>query len=304
MTLPYLPRVRRQPPRWLSLSKPPRRVAHLALLPFLALALLLTGCASDDEPRKAGSDAGSASPSPSGEASSASPAPASPRVGSCYRLSFEQATEPVSTDRPVSCRKTHTARTIKVGSLPAVVDGHLLALDSRTVRSRIAKSCPSDAGALLGGDRTTRRLSRFEVVWFSPTLEAADAGASWFRCDVVAVRSEGRLLALPARLDGVLDRADALDRYGTCGTNAPDRRGFARVVCSVKHSWRAVDVVDLPAGARYLAKDVTARGDAACKDVASDRAGGALRFSWSFEWPTRAQWDAGQRYGYCWVPES
>ena len=76
------------------------------------------------------------------------------------------------------------------------------------------------------------------------------------------------------------------------------------MVCTEKHSWRAVDVVDLPASTRYLAKDAAATGDSACKDVASQRAKGALKYTWSFEWPTRAQWAAGQRYGYCWVPEA
>ena len=72
---------------------------------------------------------------------------------------------------------------------------------------------------------------------------------------------------------------------------------------SRKHSWRAVDIVELPPDARHLAKDVAAQGDAACKDVAAERANGSLRYTWSFEWPTRAQWAEGQRYGYCWVPE-
>lgn len=149
-----------------------------------------------------------------------------------------------------------------------------------------------------------QRLSRFEVVWFSPSLEQADAGANWYRCDIVALRSPGALLPLPASTKSVLDRPGALDRFGTCGTAAPDQRGFDRVVCSARHSWRAVDIIDLPSGARYLATDVGAQGDAACKKVAATRANGSLKYTWSFEWPTRVQWAAGQRYGYCWVPES
>ena len=53
-----------------------------------------------------------------------------------------------------------------------------------------------------------------------------------------------------------------------------------------------------------LAKDVTAAADSRCKAVASERANGSLKFTWSFEWPPRAQWNAGQRWGYCWVPET
>ena len=141
------------------------------------------------------------------------------------------------------------------------------------------------------------------MVWFGPSLEQADAGANWYRCDVVALRSKGTLLRLPRSMKGVLDADGALDRFGTCGTSAPDRRGFERVACSEPHTWRAVDVIEIDPGARYLAKDAGAEADSSCKDVAADRAGGSLKFTWSFEWPTKEQWKAGRRYGYCWVPQ-
>lgn len=273
------------------------RVLRAASLLAL-LVLLAGGCSSGEEPESA------AQPRPSPTVTSAPPPAPLPQVGSCHVLSLSEATDPVDTGGPVPCRRPHTSFTIKVGELSPVADGHLLAVDSPTVRAQIAEACPDSPKAYLGGDRTSQRLSRFEVVWFSPSLEQADAGANWYRCDVVAVRSEGKLLPLPARVKGVLDQEGALDRFGTCGTAAPDRRDFARVVCSQRHSWRAVDVVELPRAARYLAKDVAATGDSACKDVAVERANGELKHTWSFEWPTRAQWATGQRYGYCWVPEA
>ena len=277
-----------------------RHTRWLLAAPMVALVAVAAGCSGS------GSEPGSTSssePSPGSSTSSEAPVPTAPQVGGCHELSLIQATDPVDAGAPVSCRRPHTSVTVKVGQLSPVVDGHLLAVDSRTVRAQIARACPSEPGDYLGGDQTTRRLSRFEVVWFSPSLEQADAGANWFRCDVVALRSKGRLLTLPARVKGVLDRDGALDRFGTCGTTAPDRPGFARVVCSERHSWRAVDLVPLPRSARYLAKDVTAGGDTSCKGVAAARANGSLKYTWSFEWPARSQWTAGQRYGYCWVPE-
>ncbi len=267
-----------------------------ALLPLLTL---LAACSSDET--------GTAvpTPSPGASVSSAAPAPAAPRVGSCHSLTLREAVDPVDAGSPVGCRRPHTSVTVKVGRISALADGHLLAVDSRTVRSRLTQACPREVtAAAVGGDQTARHLSRLEVVWFAPTLEQADAGADWFRCDVVGIRSTGRLLPLPAKVAGLLDQPGAADRYGTCGTAAPDARGFQRVVCSVRHSWRAVDTIDLPAGTAYLDKAAGTTADSACQDLASTRAKGALKFSWSFEWPTRAQWDAGQRYGYCWVPES
>ncbi len=269
------------------------RLTTIALL----LVPVLAACTSE-------STDSSAQPSDGASVTSAPPAPAAPEVGTCHDLTVDEATDPVDPGKDVPCGRPHTATTIKVGKLAALADGHLLAVDSPTVRARLAKACPPALGGYVGGDLTTQRLSRFEVVWFGPSLDQADAGADWFRCDVVGLRREGALISLPPKMKGVLDAPDALDRYGTCGTAAPSAKKFQRVVCSEKHSWRAVDVVDLPGDARYLAKDVTATGDATCKDVASQRADGALKFTWSFEWPTRDQWRTGQRYGYCWVPEA
>ena len=272
-----------------------RRTAAALVVVGLALA---TGCSSSEKPES------SAEKSPKAAVSSAPPPPAAPEVGSCHELSLTEATDPVDAGKPVPCSRPHTSVTVKTGRLSLVADGHLLAIDSPTVRKQIADACPETPGAFVGGDSGDQRLSRFEVVWFSPSLEDADAGANWYRCDVVAPRSEGKLLPLPAKLKGVLDREGALDRFGTCGTAAPDAPGFSRVVCSEKHKWRAVDTMTLPSDKPYLAKDVTATADSWCKDVASERADGSLKFTWSFEWPPRAQWNAGQRWGYCWVPET
>jgi hypothetical protein len=269
----------------------------LTTIALVLVAPVLAACSS-------GNPDSTDRPSGGASASSAPPAPAAPTVGACHELSLEEATEPVDSGEPVPCARPHTAVTIKVGKLAALADGHLLAVDSPTVRARLARACPPALGGFVGGDQTAQRLSRLEVVWFGPSLEQADAGADWFRCDVVGLREEGSLISLPRRMKNALDAPDALDRFGTCGTAAPSAKNFQRVVCSEKHSWRAVDVVDLPADSRYLAKDVAATGDSSCKDVASARANGALKYTWSFEWPTRAQWSAGQRYGYCWVPES
>ena len=267
------------------------------LVALLSLLLGLAACSSGDP--ETAEDPGSGA-----SVSSAPPAPPPPKVDSCHELSLNEATDPVDQGTTVPCGRPHTSVTFKVGKLSTIADGHLLAVDSPTVRARIARECPPALGNYVGGDQTTQRLSRLEAVWFAPSLEQADAGADWFRCDVLGLRRQGSLVSLPRTVKNLLDSPGALDRFGTCGTAAPSAKNFQRVVCSEKHSWRAVDVVDLPTSTRYLAKDAAATGDAACKDVASQRAGGALQYTWSFEWPTREQWSTGQRYGYCWVPET
>jgi hypothetical protein len=276
---------------------PTHRAAGLLAALLLVLA---TGCSSSSS----GEPAAAAKSSPRASVTPEPPAPAAPATGSCHALTVREATDPVDAGRAVPCGRRHTSVTVKVGEVDPVVDGHLLAIDSRTVRAQIEDACPDTPGAYLGGDQTTKRLSRFEVVWFSPSLEQADAGANWYRCDIVAVRSDGRLLTLPTKLKGVLDQAGALDRFGTCGTaTAPTARGFERVVCSEPHRSRAISVVDLPKDARYRDKGVEADANTTCKAAAAAKAKGDLKYTWTFEWPTRAQWAAGQRYGYCWIPQ-
>lgn len=262
---------------------------------LVGVVLTVSGCSG-------GGSESAKTPPPTASVATAPPAPAAPAVGACHQLTLAQATEPVEESAPVPCTGPHTATTFKVGQLVPLVDGHLLAVDSAAARAQIAQICPKALPGFLGGNATAQRLSRFETVWFSPSLKQADAGADWYRCDVVALRSEGQLLPLPRKLKGVLADSKALARFGTCGNSAPDKAGFARVACALPHTWTAFDVVDLPRGAAYLDKKITGTAQQQCKDGAMARKPSSLKHTWSFEWPSRDQWSAGQRYGYCWMP--
>ena len=268
----------------------------------LLLGLLLGGCASStDKP-------GAAPSTPSGTGAPVArttPAPApdpAPATGSCHRLTLRAATRPTDDAKAVPCGSRHTAVTIEVGRTRPLVDGHLLAIDSNRVQDQLARECPRRLPAYLGGSTTDQRLSRFRVVWFGPTVQQADLGASWYRCDVVALDHGNALADLPRRLRGILDKPHALDTFGTCGTAAPDAKQFQTVSCARRHTWRAVDVIELGGHAKYLGKKADAAANDACKSQAQQRAHGALRYTWSFQWPTRDAWNAGRHYGFCWVP--
>ncbi|GAB3657860.1 hypothetical protein GCM10027596_13510 [Nocardioides korecus] len=283
-----------------------RPVRAALLVPVVVALGVLTAACSGGEPA-AGPTSRTGSPSPS--ATSAAPTPSTPpapapQVGSCHRLDVRSATAATDPAAAVPCRGPHTSVTVRVGRLPADADGHLLAVDSARLADRLQRTCPPTAPAVVGGDVTARRLTVLRTVWFTPTVAQAEAGADWFRCDVVALLAPGRLAPLPASVRGLLGSPAARARFGTCGTTAPDARGFQRLACSQRHAWQAVAVVDLPGGTRFLDRAAGDAADARCRAVASDRAGGALRFSWAFEWPQRAAWDAGQRYGWCWVPQA
>lgn len=260
-----------------------------------------------------GSSSGPASPdvsAPSSEArASEAPAPVvppAPRNAACYRLTSRQLFRPTNDSRPVTCLRAHTARTIHVGRLDTVVAGHSVAVDSDAVQRQLASSCRREFANYVGGSATTRDLSRLNVVWFSPTLAQADRGAAWFRCDLVAFARGNSLLDLPQadRLRGVLGRSGSLATYGLCGNAAPASRGFQRVVCGRKHSWRAISTIRLAGGASYPGTATVRRaGDSGCKDAARSRAENTLKFSYGWEWPTRDQWAVGQHFGYCWAPD-
>lgn len=273
------------------------RPLRLAVLPLLAIGLL-TGCGNSLTPAKVDTPAASkASATPS-----TTTPPREPKVGDCYRLDMRTATRPTSDNQPVPCADEHTAVTVFVGRIDPIVDGHLLAVDAKEIQDQIASTCPQKVPGWVGGSDDDQKLSRFTAIWFSPTLAESDAGADWFRCDVVAVGAQDELAKLPGTVQGALDNGSALDHFGTCGNSAPSEKGFAQVICARPHSWRAVTVIQIPPGAKYLGPNMQQAGDDACKLEAQQRATDPLVYKWSFEWPTKDEWDAGRRYGLCWVP--
>lgn len=274
-----------------------------------SVLLLGAGCTS-------GADRPAARPTPasppaasSPAASDSSPAPAepppAPKDGACYRLRFDQATEPSNASRPVPCKGRHDAQTIHVGRLDTVVAGHAVSVDSDRVLRQLSRECPRAFAQHVGGSPSDRDLSRLAVVWFAPTLAQGDLGADWFRCDVIALAGNEGLFPLPppGRLAGILDREDAA-AYGLCGTAAPGDPDFTRVICGRRHSWRAVATIPFSGGKAYPGpRTVRSQGDERCRDRVRAEAADPLKFRYGWEWPTREQWREGQHFGYCWAPD-
>ncbi len=308
------------------------RSRRAALTVAVVLPLALAGCGGSGGPEatpapptsttSSGAPATPATPTPTPRDTrdlatsppTARPAPR-PAPRACYRLDIETAVAPTSTAPAVPCTRPHTSVTYAVGTLDTVVGGHLLAVDSRRVRAQPARACPPLLAPFLGGTVDDLRLSMLRAVWFTPTVEESDAGAEWFRCDVIALAGQDRLAPLGGAgagagvgaMAGLLDRPEA-ERLAMCGTAEPGRPDFARVTCASTHSWRAVRVIPLAAtsgddGAypgEGVARDA---GRVTCKDVGERAANDKLNFSWGYEWPSAEQWSAGQTYGRCWIPD-
>jgi putative regulator of septum formation len=278
-----------------------------ALAVAAVLAAALTSCTGGGDPAADPSPTGapasdSSPPAPTATPTRAAAAPR-PRVHACYRLGFDQAIAPTSAVDPVGCGRPHTSLTYAIGTLDAVEGGHLLAVDSRHVQNQVARDCPRRLPGFLGGGADALRLSMLRAVWFTPSVKESEAGADWYRCDVIAVAGDERLARLTGRLAGALSRPEGRDRYGMCGTAEPGTEGFSRVICSTRHSWRALRTVGLGTGAYPGGARVRDAGQDTCRDAGRAVAADALTFKWGYEWPSRQQWDEGQHYGLCWAPD-
>lgn len=274
-----------------------------ATLLALALALVgLNGCDDGDDPKSDATPSSSASATATPTPAKAAPAP---KPGSCYRMSWQDAVATTTDAKPNKCQSQHTTETFFVGDLDTVVDGHLVAVDSDRVQEQVAADCPSRLSTFVGGTEEDLRLSMLSAVWFSPTVEESDEGQNWFRCDVVSVGASEKLDLLAGPMKGVLGTEQGRETYGMCGTDEPGTKGFKRVSCSHQHTWRAISTVDVAPGkggawpGEEAAKDA---GATTCEDAARSRAEDPLKFTWSYEWPTKKQWSAGHHYGYCWEP--
>jgi len=270
-----------------------------AVLALAALVLAVSGCSSSP-PEPVSDSSPSPSPSPSATETVEPPDPGpTPRVGECHQLSFSQAVNVVGRTEPVTCTRKHTAETYFVGRLKlATKAGHVRRVDSRAAQEQARSTCSARLPRHLGRTPRELRLTMAQSVWFTPPPKRAEAGADWFRCDVVVVSGPRRLLTLPRATKGFGD----VPAVAMCATAAPGTKAFRRVGCAAKHAWKAVSSVDIP-GRRLPSKAAVADlMEGPCGDAARANAADPLDFTWSQESPTQEQWDAGQRYGICWVP--
>ena len=273
-------------------------------LALASVLLLLAGCTSDGGDQGGGEAAATpTSSAPTSEAPPTASAAPTPLDRGCYDLTFDEAVAPTAPAQRISCNRPHTAMTYAVGTIDALVGGHLLAVDSDRVQEQVAEACPARFGSFVGGSLEDQRLSMLRPVWFTPSVEESDAGASWFRCDVVALASDEELAPLTGRLAGVLDSDAGRERYGMCGTAQPGSADFSRVVCSAKHAWRAIAVVPFEAGRYPGVAEVRGAGETPCQDAGASAASGSLDYEWGYEWPSKQQWAAGQTFGRCWAPD-
>ena len=138
--------------------------------------------------------------------------------------------------------------------------------------------------------------------WFRPSQEAWEAGARWWRCDVVGGGEESdSLVDLPRTAKGSL-LGEPDDRWLVC-VNGPTVADSVKIPCSEPHNWRAVTTIVLgdPADEYPGDKTVAVR----TRDFCSDSVGAWLEYpvdyDYGFSWFHEAEWQAGNRRSICWA---
>ena len=89
--------------------------------------------------------------------------------------------------------------------------------------------------------------------WFRPSTSAWDAGARWYRCDVIGGGDQsGSYVDLPATTQDLLTGRPK-DAWLVCAQGATVD-GSVKVPCSEKHDWRAVTTIVLGDDAAELSR--------------------------------------------------
>ena len=261
----------------------------------LVATVLLTGC-TGSTPGTPGAPAG-ADDTPDA-ASSPAAAVADPQAGTCRALPPAAVEEPDDDSPTVPCRGPHTAETFAVGQF----EGGLAAaaVDDPALSEEVLRVCDSGFRRYVGADESLALRTVLTWAWFRPEPEAWEAGARWYRCDLLAQDADG-LRELRGSARGVLlGRPE--DRWLLCaaGEEVADAE---RVSCDRPHDWRAVTTVVL--GDLRDAYPGDRRAEVRTRDFCSDSVrawlGYPLAFDYGYTWLGRAEWQAGNRRSTCWA---
>lgn len=273
----------------------------------LCVTTLVAGCSGT------GSNTVSSSAAPPSRTPKATSAPSSsqptvkppsppPQTGTCRNLAYADIGRFSNNSRTTSCRKPHTSYTFDVRKLSDNVAFPGVEIGNDSVQNAAATACRKSFGRFIGGDAAARALARLTVTYFVPRQPDFDRGANWVRCDVVALQSANVLASLPRRMQGLLNDPGALDRFGVCAKGVPGKPPARLTMCTQPHAFRALAALRLgKGGAPYPgARVARTDGEQRCKNLVDSQLGPGGSYTYTWTYPTAADWRAGQRFGYCW----
>jgi hypothetical protein len=248
----------------------------LGLLGLAALAGL-TGCGGD---------------------SAASTAP--PEKGGCRLLAPRDLDRPDDVSTPVPCTRRHTAETFLVGAFPAALAR--AAYDSPRLDAYVHGRCAPRFRRYVGADESLAMRTLLTWVWFRPPRDSWEAGAGWFRCDVVGGGVDGAALAsLPPTVRHLL-LGKPSDAWMVCARGRSVDAG-TRVPCSARHDWRAVTTIKVgePGDAFPGDREVALRTERFCADSVAAWLEYPVDYDFGYTWFHAPEWKVGNRRSVCWA---
>jgi hypothetical protein len=223
-----------------------------------------------------------------------------PDVAACRMLTPDDIARPSNDTETVSCDRPHTAQTFAVASLPASYED--AGYDDPDVAAYVYRRCTAAFIDYTGADESLAMRTILSWAWFRPSKSAWEAGARWYRCDVVGGGDQLRtFVELPEKTEGLL-LGRPKDDWLVCARGATVGRSV-KVPCSEKHDWRAVTTIVLgEPGDEYPGDRVV---QSRTRDFCSKSVGAWLDYpvdyDFGYSWFHRAEWDAGNRRSVCWA---
>jgi hypothetical protein len=152
-----------------------------------------------------------------------------PENGACRMLTPEDIQQTSDDTAPVDCAQKHTAQTFAVGEFPDDVAG--ADIDDPALGAHVFTECEKKFRRFLGGDESLVMRTTVTWAWFRPSPDAWDAGARWWRCDVVGGGEESTsLVTLPETAEGIL-LGEPDDRWLVC-VKGPTVADSVKIPCS------------------------------------------------------------------------
>jgi hypothetical protein len=223
-----------------------------------------------------------------------------PSTGTCRMLSTDQVAQPSNGSRTVACSEPHDTETFAVGSLPHRFSD--AAYDDPALDTWAYATCARAFPTYLGTDDSTAMRSLLTWVWFRPSEDAWDAGARWYRCDVLGGSAAQRdYVDLPTTTKGLLQgRGD--DHWMACG-KGKTLGGSTKVPCSMTHDWRAATTIKVgDAGGKYPGDAAAkAKTKSYCSESIDAWLGYPASYDFGYTWFGEREWQAGNRRSVCWA---
>lgn len=235
-----------------------------------------------------------------GEPEAEAAPPEAPEVGLCRVLDADDVAQASNDTAPVPCSEEHTAETFEVGELPE--DLHDLDQDDPRLGAWVYRTCSRSFRAFLGADDSSVMRTVLSWAWFRPDAAGWEAGARWYRCDVVGGGEQmPAYRPLPETTAGLLEGMPP-DEWMVCATGDDVARS-TKVPCSEPHTWRAVTTIkvgeaDEPyPGDRVV--EVTTREF--CSESVGAWLGYPLTYDYRYTMFGETEWEVGNRRSVCWA---